>query len=128
MFTVDAKINRRNNRWLVHVSKDHPTVARTNFPTNVYELCVVSSEGEIMPPHFFNDGENVMHMHILTNVVKPRMKTVSPGGPYVFAGRCARPQKLFGATLVNDNVDIFLIEIILASQRPTFELFGLLCM
>ncbi|EFN83666.1 hypothetical protein EAI_05198, partial [Harpegnathos saltator] len=35
IFTVDAKINRRNNRWLAHDPEDVPIVSRTKFPANV---------------------------------------------------------------------------------------------
>ncbi|XP_067123165.1 uncharacterized protein [Centruroides vittatus] len=48
---------------------------------------VVSSEGDVMPPYFFNKGENVtkdVYLHALSNVVKPWMVTVSSGKPYVF--------------------------------------------
>ncbi|KYM94327.1 hypothetical protein ALC62_15046, partial [Cyphomyrmex costatus] len=57
IFTVDAKINRRNDRWLAYYPEDVPVVARTKFAVNVHVLGVVSSEGDVMPPHFFKKGE-----------------------------------------------------------------------
>ncbi|XP_018364731.1 PREDICTED: uncharacterized protein LOC108762295, partial [Trachymyrmex cornetzi] len=44
IFTMDAKINRRNDRWLAHNPEDVPIGARTKFPANVHVLGVVSSE------------------------------------------------------------------------------------
>jgi len=57
IFTVDAKINRRNVRWLAYL-EDVP-VARTKFPANVHMLGIVSSEGDVMPSHFFKKEETV---------------------------------------------------------------------
>jgi len=42
MFIIDAKINRRNDWWLVYNLVDVPVIARTKFPINVYVLGVVS--------------------------------------------------------------------------------------
>ena len=33
-------------------------MARKKFHTNVNILSIISSEGDIMPPHFFKNGEN----------------------------------------------------------------------
>jgi len=111
IFTVDAKINRRNDRWLAHDPEDVPIVSRTKFPANVHVLSVVSSEGDVMPPHFFNKGENVtkeVYLRVLTNVVKPWMETVSSGKPYVFQqdGAPAHTSHLVQNWL-SDNVDMF---------------------
>jgi len=43
---VDAKINRRNNRWLAHDLENVPIIARTKCPANVHVLVVVSSESD----------------------------------------------------------------------------------
>ncbi|CAK9829643.1 Transposable element Tcb1 transposase [Anthophora retusa] len=111
IFTVDAKINRRNDRWLAHDPEDIPIVSRTKFPANVHVLSVVSSEGDVMPPHFFNKGENVtkeVYLNVLINVVKPWMEIVSSGKPYVFQqdGAPAHTSHLVQNWL-SDNVDMF---------------------
>ena len=36
MFTVDIKINRRNDRWLAYNPADVPVVAKTKFPVNFH--------------------------------------------------------------------------------------------
>ncbi|EFN62830.1 hypothetical protein EAG_00300, partial [Camponotus floridanus] len=87
IFTVDAKINRRNDRWLAHDPEDVPVIARTKCPANVHVLGVVSSEGDVMPPHFFKNKETVtkeVYVNVLASVVKPWMETVASGKPYVF--------------------------------------------
>jgi len=48
-----SEINRRNDRWLAHNPEDVPIIARTKCPANVHVLGVVSSKGDVMPPHFF---------------------------------------------------------------------------
>lgn len=73
-------------------------------------LSVVSSGGDVMPPHFFNKGENVIkevYLHVLINVVKPWMETVSSGKPYVFQqdGAPAHTSHLVQNWL-SDNVDM----------------------
>lgn len=45
IFSVDAKANRRNDRWLAHDPEDVPIIARTKFPASVHVLDVVSSKG-----------------------------------------------------------------------------------
>ncbi|XP_025153568.1 uncharacterized protein LOC109503697 [Harpegnathos saltator] len=60
---------------------------KTKFPANVHVLSVTSSEGDVMPPHSFNKGGNVtkeVYLHVLINVVKPWIETVSSGKLYVF--------------------------------------------
>jgi len=84
---MDAKINRRNDRWLTHDPEDVPIIARTKCPANVHVLGVVSSEGDVMPPHFFKNKETVIkevYVNVLASVVKPWMETVASGRPYVF--------------------------------------------
>ncbi|CAK9808822.1 hypothetical protein ANTQUA_LOCUS5758 [Anthophora quadrimaculata] len=111
IFTVDAKINRRNDRWLANDPEDIPIVSRTKFPAHVHVLSVVSSEGDVMPPHFFNKGENVtkeVYLHVLINVVKPWMEIVSSGKPYVFQQDGAPAYTShFVQNWLSDNVDMF---------------------
>jgi len=111
IFTVDAKVNRRNDRWLAHDPEDVPIVARTKFPASVHVLGVVSSEGDVMPPHFFEKGQTVtkeVYLRVLTNVVKPWMVTVVSGRQYVFQqdGAPAHTSHLVQNWL-SDNVDMF---------------------
>lgn len=52
-------------------------MSKTIFPTNIDELDVVSSEGN-MPPHVFNT-ENIVtevYLRVMTNIVKPWMEIV----------------------------------------------------
>ncbi|CAK9801851.1 hypothetical protein ANTQUA_LOCUS3033 [Anthophora quadrimaculata] len=84
---------------------------RTKFPAHVHVLSVVSSEGDVMPPHFFNKGENVtkeVYLHVLINVVKPWMEIVSSGKPYVFQQDGAPAYTShFVQNWLSDNVDMF---------------------
>ena len=59
IFIVDAKVNRRNDRWLAKDPSDVPVVGRSKFPASVLVLDVVSSEGHVMPPHLFEKGQTV---------------------------------------------------------------------
>ncbi|CAH2005679.1 unnamed protein product [Acanthoscelides obtectus] len=43
---------------------------RTKFPASVHVLGVLSSEGDVMPPHFFENGQTVnkeVYVQVLTN-------------------------------------------------------------
>ncbi|XP_019886946.2 uncharacterized protein LOC109610920 [Ooceraea biroi] len=111
IFTVDAKVNRRNDRWLAHNPEDIPVVGKTKFPANIHVLSVVSSEGDIMPPHFFQKRETVtkeVYLKVLRTVVKPWMETVASGRPYIFQqdGAPAHTSHLIQNWL-SDNVDMF---------------------
>ncbi|KYM84226.1 hypothetical protein ALC53_05464, partial [Atta colombica] len=97
---INAKSNRCQNQseeWLTYNSEDVPIVARTKFSANVHVLDIVFS---VMLPHFFKKEETVtkeVYLRVLMDVVKPRMKTVASGRPYVFQQD----------GLLSDNVDIF---------------------
>ncbi|CAK9827593.1 Transposable element Tcb1 transposase [Anthophora retusa] len=111
IFTVDAKVNRRNDRWLAHDPADVPVVARTKFPASVHVLSVVSSEGDVMPPHFFKKGETInkeVYLRILSTTVKPWMETIASGRSYIFQqdGAPAHTSHLIQNWL-SDNVDMF---------------------
>jgi len=86
-FILDRKVNRHNNRWICEDPSDVPTVMHTKFPSSVMVLGVVSSEGDVMPPHFFEQGLRVnadVYIHSLQTVVKPWMDLVAAGRSYVF--------------------------------------------
>jgi hypothetical protein len=68
-------------------SEEGSYTPRTKFPTSVHVLSVVSSEGDIISPHFFQKGENVtkdVYLKILQTVVKSWIDIVASGRPYVF--------------------------------------------
>ncbi|XP_054714652.1 uncharacterized protein LOC129224251 [Uloborus diversus] len=59
----------------------------TKFPAAVIVLGVISSEGDVMPPHFFEEGLRINadgYIHVLETVVKPWMNMVAAGRDYVF--------------------------------------------
>ena len=50
-------------------------------------LGAVSSDGHVMPPHFFKPGEMVtadVYLHALAHVVKPWIERITGGADYVF--------------------------------------------
>jgi len=53
-------------------------IPRTKCPANVHVLDVVSSEGDVMPPHFTKNKETVtveVYVNVLVSVVKPWMES-----------------------------------------------------
>lgn len=101
IFTVDAKVNRRNDRWLAHNPEDVPVMDKTKFPANIHVLSVVSSESNVMSPHFFQKGETVtkeVYLKVLRIVIKPWMETVASGRPY-FNKTTHRSHELFSPEL-----------------------------
>ncbi|QQP49218.1 Transposable element tcb1 transposase, partial [Caligus rogercresseyi] len=55
-------------------------------PERVHVLEVMSSEGDIMPPHFFAKGQNVnkeVYLDVMQTVVKPWMIQIAAGRPYL---------------------------------------------
>ena len=87
MFVVDPKINRKNDRWLAEDPEEVPVIGKSKCPASVHVLGVVSSEGDVMPPHFFDQGQRVtreVYLSALDRVVKPWMTQVANGRPYVF--------------------------------------------
>ena len=62
-------------------------IDRTKHSVSVHVLVVISNEGHVMRPHFFQKSENVnaeVFLKTLRNVVKPWMIEVAQGRPYVF--------------------------------------------
>jgi hypothetical protein len=55
-FSQDQKVNRKNNRWLCADISEVPIIMATKFPATVMVLGVVSNQGDVMPPHFFQKG------------------------------------------------------------------------
>ncbi|UYV77941.1 hypothetical protein LAZ67_15002969, partial [Cordylochernes scorpioides] len=86
-FDVDQKVNPRNDRWICKDPSEIPVVMHTKFPASVMVLGVISSEGDVMPPHFFEKGLRMnadTYINVLESVVKPWMDMVAAGRKYVF--------------------------------------------
>ncbi len=86
-FQQDQVVNRRNHRWLCADPSEVPIVSRTKFPAHVMVLGVISSEGDVMPPHFFDQGLKVntdVYVHVLKHVVKPWMDQIAGERTYTF--------------------------------------------
>lgn len=84
---VDQTHNRQNDRWLAKEKGDVPVVFRTKNPASVMTLGVISSQGHVMPPHFFSPKETVnteVYLSVLEDKIKPWMDEVAAGKPYVF--------------------------------------------
>ncbi|UYV72243.1 K02A2.6-like, partial [Cordylochernes scorpioides] len=86
-FDVDQKVNPRNDRWICKDPSEIPVVMHTKFPASVMVLGVISSEGDVMPPHFFEKGLRMnadTYINVLETVVKPWMDMVAAGRNYQF--------------------------------------------
>lgn len=86
-FCQDQKHNSQNNRWLAYSQKDIPRVMQTKFPQHVMVFGCVSSEGDVMPPHFFREGLRLNsdgYVELLNTVVKPWITRVANGRPFVW--------------------------------------------
>lgn len=87
IFCLDAKVNRQNDRWIVKDVKDVPVIGRTKHPSSVHVLMVISSEGHVMPPFFFEKGQAVnteVYLNVLKDHVKPWIIKIVGNRPYVF--------------------------------------------
>ena len=70
------------SRWF-----NEPRVMKTKFPATVMVFDVVSSEGQIMPPHIFEVGLKVntkVYLDVLKSVVIPWCNQVAGGRPWVW--------------------------------------------
>ena len=92
-FCQDQVHNSQNHRWLAKTPfpkkkgqkkrvarTDIPRVMKTKFPATVMILGVVSSEGDVMPPHFFEAGLKIntdVYLDVLEKVVVPWCKSVA---------------------------------------------------
>ena len=76
-----------NHRYLTDDPMEVPVIMTVKFPVNVMVLGVVSSEGDVMPPHMFEKGLKVntdVYLDVMQNIVKPWMDRVANGRDYVF--------------------------------------------
>ena len=73
--------------WIATNKRDVPRVIKTKFPATVMVFGVVSSEGHIMPPHFFEVGLKVntkVYLDVLKSVVIPWCNQVAGGRLWVW--------------------------------------------
>ena len=76
----------QNNRLLAYSPKDTPCVMQTKFLQTVMVFRYVSSEGDMIPPHFFREGLRLnsdAYVELLNTVVKPWITWVADGRSYV---------------------------------------------
>ena len=74
IFTVDRTINGRNDCWICVDPADVTASFTTKHPASIMVLGVISSNGDVMPPHFFKSGEKVnkeVFLNVLQTVVVP---------------------------------------------------------
>ena len=73
--------------WIATNNRDVPRVMKTKFPATVMVFDVVSSEGDILPPHIFEVGLKVntkVYLDVLKSVVIPWCNQVAGGRPWVW--------------------------------------------
>ena len=87
-FTQDRKHNSQNKSWYARNPTNVPIVGQTKCPAAaVMVFGIISSEGDVMPPHFFEKGLRLNsegYVALLRDVVAPWIKRVAAGRPYVF--------------------------------------------
>ncbi|QQP53659.1 Transposable element tcb2 transposase [Caligus rogercresseyi] len=87
IFTVDESVNRRNDRWICQDPKEVKPTMFSKKPAAVMTLAVISSEGDVMVPHFFQANETVnktVYLDVLKRVVVPWMKKTAGERKYTF--------------------------------------------
>ena len=73
--------------WIATNNRDVPMGMKRKFPVTVMVFGVVSSEGNIMPPHIFEVGLKVNtkgYLDVLKSVVIPWCNQVAGGRPWVW--------------------------------------------
>ena len=76
-FCQDQVHNRQNHRWIAMCPNDVPRVMKTKFPNTVMVFGVISSDGDVMPPHIFETGLRVnteIYLQVMETVVLPWIK------------------------------------------------------
>ncbi|QQP37895.1 Putative transposable element [Caligus rogercresseyi] len=87
IFTLDAVVNRRNDRYLAISIDQVEGQYRTKHPQQTMCLGVVASDGQKMPPYFFKPGEKVdtaAYYKVLRYTVLPWLKSTYPSGNYTW--------------------------------------------
>jgi len=85
-FCQDQVFNRQN-RWLAMGSKDVVKLMKTELEDTVTVFGVISSDGDIMPPHIIETGVRVdtdVYLDVLSSVVFPWIEKVAHGRPWVW--------------------------------------------
>ena len=70
--------------WIATNNRNMPWEMKTKFQATVIVFGVVSSEGNIMPPHIFEVGLKVntkVYLDVLKSMVIPRCNQVTGGRP-----------------------------------------------
>ena len=86
-FCQDQLHNSQNNRWLAVCPKDVPRVMKTKYPATIMVFGVVTSEGDVMPPHIFPQGLRVnteAYLEVLEAVVLPWIRETLGERPFVW--------------------------------------------
>ena len=86
-FCQDQVHNSQNHRWIATNNRVVPRMMKKTFPAKVIVFGVVSSEGQIMPPHIFEVGLKVNtkeYLDVLKSVVIPWYEQVVGGRPWVW--------------------------------------------
>lgn len=91
IFTVDASLNRRNDRWIGNEPENYSDEVRyrntTKHPSSVMVFGLVASDGRKMPPVFVKAGVKInteAYIEILSTKVLPWLKANYPQQNYVF--------------------------------------------
>lgn len=87
IFNVDQVHNRRNDRWISAEASDVPPVMTSKNPAAIMVLAVISTDGDVMPPYFFKNGEKVtkeVYMEVKKTVVTLWMDLVAKDRSYTF--------------------------------------------
>ena len=86
-FCQDQRFNRQNQRWIAACPGDVIRVMKTKFPQTVMVFEVISSEGDVMPPHIFDVGLKVnteVYLQVMNDVVLPWIRNVAGDRPWVW--------------------------------------------
>ncbi len=97
LFTVDWSRNKQNSRWICKDPAAVPMVFRTKNPAAVMVLGVISSKGDVTPPHFFSVGPKInqkVYLKVLEEVVVPWMKRVAGCRKFTFQKDSAPAHKV----------------------------------
>jgi transposase len=86
-FSQEQKVNSQNDRWLCSEPEEVPVVMTPKFPATVMVLGVISSDGDVMPPHFFEKGQRItaeVYVDVLSTVVEPWMRQIAGDRHFIF--------------------------------------------
>ncbi len=84
---MDQSFNSQNDRYICVDPADVAMVFRIKKLATAMVLVVISSEGDIMLPHFFSEGLKInqqVYLDVLEQVVVPWIKIVSGNRTYTF--------------------------------------------